>query len=97
MGTIQMSHIYGLRKFKLALNHLVAAGDIHSRLRSAIYQELIHLSVDDVPQALQSDLEALKEKFYAQRDLIEGMSEIEAEHTAENIVQMFSAWIDSTP
>ena len=56
-----MSHIQGVNHLKLALNQLVSAGDVHARLSAAIYQHLIHLSDDDVPSCLQSDIQRIKD------------------------------------
>ena len=90
-----MSQIQGFNHLKLALNQLVSAGDVHARLSAAIYQHLVHLSDFDVPSCLRSYIQLIKDKYTEDKEAINRLSEIEAEHESEFIVLLVFKWLES--
>ena len=93
-----MSHHYGFQKFELALKDLVAAGDIHSRVRAAISQLLLHLGADtDIPESIQAEFTGFRNELNLNDagnhhlvDLLAEKSEQETEKIAQSIVEMFT-------
>ena len=93
-----MSRHYGFQKFELALKDLVAAGDIHSRVRAAISQHLLHLDADaDIPGSIQAEFASFRNELNLNDagghnliDLLAKKSEQETEKIAQSIVAMFT-------
>ena len=92
-----MSHRFGKEKFYFALLNLVAPGDIHSRVSSAIGQHLLHIQVDeDLPDAVKSDYINFVNSLSIERssgghvtEIIHDMSEVDAEKVAQHIVALY--------
>ena len=92
-----MSDRYGKEKFHLALIDLVAPGDIHSRVSSALSQHLLHITVDtDLPDSVKEDYISFKDSLHIEKeqsghvtDVINNMNEVEAEKIAQQIVVLY--------
>ena len=92
-----MSYHYGFQKFELALKDLVEAGDIHSRVRAAVSQHLLHLDTGtDIPASIQENFSTLRNELnlndagsHHLADLLEQKSEQELQTIAQSIVDMF--------
>lgn len=93
-----MSHHYGKEKFNFALLDLVAPGDIHSRVSSALSQHLLHISEDeDLPDLARKDYIQLRNSLNIDSiagshvtEVIDKMSEVEVEKVAQHIVKLFA-------
>jgi len=89
--------------YRLALQALVAPGDIHARVNAAIGSHIFHVDKNlDLPKAAQ----ALHAKLYQDlglednhpenvRDKILSMSEMEVEKIAQHIVNAFEALVSA--
>jgi hypothetical protein len=92
-----MSDRYGKEKFHLALIDLVAPGDIHSRVSSALSQHLLHITVDtDLPDSVKEDYVSFKDSLHIEKalnghvtDVINNMNEVEVEKIAQQIVVLY--------
>ena len=92
-----MSDRYGKEKFHLALIDLVAPGDIHSRVSSALSQHLLHITVDtDLPDSVKEDYVSFKDSLHIEKaqsghvtDVINNMNEVEAEKIAQQILVLY--------
>ena len=92
-----MSNRFGKEKFYFALLDLVAPGDIHSRVSSALSQHLLHITEDtDLTDAVKDDYISFKKSLNIENtstghvtDVINNMSEVEAEKIAQQIVGLY--------
>lgn len=92
-----MSTRSGKQKFYFALLDLVAPGDIHSRVSSALSQHLLHITEDtDLPDSVKADYINFKNSLPIKNtptghvtDVINNMSEVEAEKIAQQIVGLY--------
>jgi hypothetical protein len=92
-----MSNHYGKQKFKSALTDLVAAGGIHSRVSSALGQHLLHIKEEeDLPESVRKEFAQFRASFDIAAtpgshvsDLINNMSDTEAEKVAQHIVDLY--------
>ena len=93
-----MSHHYGKEKFYFALLDLVAPGDIHSRVSAALSQHLLHIKEDeDLPERVRKDYVQLRNSLNIESaahhhitEIINNMSEVEAEKIAQHIVKLYA-------
>lgn len=96
-----MSVILAKEKYKLALFALVAPGDIHSRVSTALGNYIFHLdSLNDLPDnarqlhlKLYQDIgvEATEVPHVAEK--VNAMSELEVEKIAQHIVNTYEALV----
>ena len=92
-----MSHRFGKEKFYFALLDLVAPGDIHSRVSSALSQHLFHIKEEeDLPEAVRNNYVEFKNSLHIESahdghvtEVINNMSEVDAEKVAQNIVALY--------
>jgi len=92
-----MSHHFGKEKFYFALLDLVAPGNIHARVSSALSQHLLHIKEDeDLSDAVRNDYVEFKNSLNIESghdghitELINNMSEIDAEKVAQHIVSLY--------
>lgn len=93
-----MSYRYGKEKFNFALLDLVAPGDIHSRVSSALSQHLLHIKEDeDLPDTVRMDFVQFRNSLHIESapeghvtEIINRMSEVEAEKIAQHIVELYA-------
>ena len=93
-----MSYHYAKEKFKFALMDLVAAGDIYSRVASALSQHLQHIKEDeDLPDAVRKGYVQLRKSLNIEKapgghvvEIINNMSEFEVEKVAQHIVELYT-------
>ena len=98
-----MSHRFGKEKFNLALLNLVAPGDIHSRVSSALSQHLLHIKEDeDLPDKVRNDYVQFRNSLNIEgapgvhiTEIINNLSEVEVEKIAQHIVALYAMVIAS--
>ena len=92
-----MSLHYGKVKFHMAMLGLVAPGDIHSRVSSALGLHLLHINTEeDLPATIKNDFIQFKNSLNVESaaarhvaEIIKDMSEIDVEKLAQKIVVLY--------
>lgn len=85
VGGITMSQIFGIQKLHMAVLNLVGPGSMQSRVKNAVNSHLRHISVgSDIPEEFGDEyleiINSLTESV--------ALSEIDAEHCAQKIVNL---------